>query len=324
MAKITAIPYRTYDHGSFEEEWGCHKKTSEWWYATGYFSDAAGKMFSFQFTLIRTPLLRLLTPHVLMLALTDFSTGQHIYSQRTALTSSAITIDRKTVRFGDLAQITKGAEGMHLTSRHPDFTLDLELAYGKGACWHCDHGVLRMGVDEPKETTLYYSYTNMPTVGTMTLRGSPGTVKGKSWFDKQGGPYSIMDRKTHWEWFSLRFFDDEEMMLFTFPQSHYQDGTYIPRQGEATRLTHYTIKPLDFVTVNAMKFSTGWILEVPGLKDEHYTIRPLLKGQVNLAYFEQLAGIYTLEGQQVGLCFVELLPGVYNEKFPLRMFTRVE
>lgn len=324
MGKISTLPYRGYDHGSFDEEWGCHKYTSEWWYVTGYFRDDSGKMYSYQFTLVRTPLLGIFTPHVLMLALTDFSTGKHTYTQKTALLGGDVTIDNRSVQYGDTAMLAKNATGMHYIARHKDFALDLLLDYGKGPVWHGDNGVLRMGVDDPRETTLYYSYTNMPTVGTLTLHGKAYAVKGKSWFDRQGGPYSIMNRKTHWEWFSLRFFDDEEMMLFSFPQCGYQDGTYISKEGQASRLTNYTIKAMDFVTVREMKYSAGWKLDVPGLKEQHYTIRPLLEGQVNLAYCEQLAGIYNLQDEQVGLCFVELLPGVYNAINPLHMFQKVE
>jgi hypothetical protein len=116
-----------------------------------------------------------------------------------------------------------------------------------------DNGVLRMGVDAPEETTVYYSYTNMPTTGTMILNGEKKTVTGKSWFDKQGGTYHLLNRKTHWEWFSVRFFDYEEMMLFTFPQSNYQDGTYIAKDGTASRLIDYKVIPLDFVKVNGSK-----------------------------------------------------------------------
>jgi len=324
MDKVVAIPYRTRDHGTFDEEWGCHRKSSEWWYATGYFNNDAGTLYSYQFTLIRTPLL-CLTPNLLMLALTDFATGQHIYSQQVTLTSRDITIDGHTVQFGDVAKVAKDAQGLHLAVRRKDFALDLTLAYGKGACWHCDNGVLRMGVDRPRETTLYFSYTNMPTSGTLSLHGGAAcAVRGKSWFDKQGGPYSILNRKTHWEWFSLRFFDDEELMLFTFPQDGYQDGTFVPRTGHAKRLTEYSVRPLGWVTINGCRFSSGWSLDVPGLKDAHYTIRPLMPGQVNLSYCEQLADIYNAQEERVGLCFVELLPGVYNKRYPIRMFASVK
>jgi hypothetical protein len=40
---------------------------------------------------------------------------------------------------------------------------------------------------------------------------------------------------------------------------------------------------------------------------------PLIEGQLNLAYFELLAAIKDDSGQAIGMCFVELLPGVLND-----------
>jgi predicted secreted hydrolase len=212
---------------------------------------------------------------------------------------------------------------MRLHIKHVDFELNLTLGDGKGAVWHCDNGLLRMGIDKPGQTTGYYSYTNMPLTGSLILNGNTIPVKGKSWFDKQGGTYAIKNRNCMWEWFSLRFFDDEEMMLFSFPQSKYQDGTYIRADGEYQRLTDYEITPTQFVFPDGKtKYSAGWAVFIPGLKDERYTITPLLEGQMNMGYFEQLAGIYNEKGDQAGLCFVELLPGVYNTKYPITMFRR--
>ena len=75
-----------------------------------------------------------------------------------------------------------------------------------------------------------------------------------------------------------------------------------------------------------MKFTKGWDLVMPGIKDEKYEIRPLTDGQLNLAYFELIAGIYNAKGEQVGLCMVELLPGARNAQNkinPLNMLKKV-
>ena len=140
----------------------------------------------------------------------------------------------------------------------------------------------------------------------------PIKVKGKSWFDRQWGPYRLIESATHWEWFSLRFFDDEEIMLFAFPQHPYYDGTYIDKNRKQYRLRNYRYTPKEYVEVNGFSFTQGWDLELPGIKDERYRIRPILDGQMNLAYFELLAEIINPDGERVGYCFVELLPGVRN------------
>ena len=74
------------------------------------------------------------------------------------------------------------------------------------------------------------------------------------------------------------------------------------------------MEPTGFVEKNEYRFSCGWHLEMPGIKDERYKIVPIIDGQLNLAYFEQLCYIYDKDSREVGMCFVELLPGVYNRK----------
>jgi predicted secreted hydrolase len=316
MSRFKAVPYRGIAHGNFEEEWGIHRGCSDWWYATGSLVDDEGRVYSFQFTMLRLKV-SVLRPYVIMLALTDFETGRHHYFQRVTLSGKDMRIDGDAVGFGDAALLQKLEGGMRFTAQTKEFSLNLMLDYGKGAVWHCDNGLLRMGIDAPRQTTIYYSYPNMPTSGTLTLNGEARAVKGKAWFDRQGGPYSIKKRECMWEWFSLRFLDDEEMMLFSFPQDDYRDGTYIRADGSSARLNAYSISPLDFVYPDGRtKYSYGWKLVVPGLKDEHYTIKPLLKGQMNMGYYELLADVFNERDEKVGACFVELLPGVYNTKFP--------
>lgn len=314
MPKFKKQRYRGRDHGSFEDEWGLHKACSEWWYTTGYLTDDLDRLYSFQFTVLRVHV-SVFFPYLVMLGLTDFSTGKHEYYQNLQFSSKGIVIGPDTVGYGDIAQIRKGKEGMKLLVRHKHFSLDLELDYGKGPVWNCDEGFLQMGIPDKKQTTVYYSYPNMPTAGTLKWGGEKLKVKGKAWFDKQGGPYSLINPKTHWEWFSLRFFDDEEMMLFSFPQDDYQDGTFIPKDGSYQRLQNYTLTPSDFTYPKGVKYACKWELMVPGLKEEAYTITPLLKGQMNMGYYELLARICNQKGEEVGLCFAELLPGVYNKTF---------
>lgn len=318
------LKFRTHDHGTFDEEWPIHQKSSEWWYATGYLHDEAGNLYSYQYTLMSVRFMGILHPFVLMVAVTDFQTKKHYYSQKTAFSKSKINIDETQASWLGQGKAIKTDQGIDITAKNDDFGYDLKLDYGKGAFWHCDNGVLKMGIDGEKEHTLYFSYTNMPTTGTITIDGKTLQVKGKSWFDKQGGPYSLYKIGTMWEWFSMRFYDDEEIMLFSFPQSNYQDGTYIPRDGSARRLQDYTIKPHGFTEVNGVKFSVGWDMNIPGIKDESYRVEPIIDGQLNLAYFEQLARIYNSKGEEVGLCFVELLPGVLNKKIkPTALFKKV-
>jgi predicted secreted hydrolase len=303
-----------------EEEFLTHRRGSEWWYSTGYLSDESGRMFAFQFTLARIRIY-VLRFHVLLTSLTDIESGRHYNSQETAFLGRNVVTTAERTAFGDKAEIAYGRNAvdgkghMQLRMSGENYSLALDMNAVKPPVWHCDGGVLKMGIlDDPRETTYYYSYTNLASKGRLILDGTEHDVTGKSWFDKQGGRYTLTDRRTSWEWFSLRFFDGEEIMLFAFPQDDHFDGTYIGKTGEYRRLNSYTVAPLGFREAGGYRFSNGWKVTTKGVKDEEYTLTPVVDGQFNVFFFEMLAEIRDKTDRLVGYSFVELLPGVYNEK----------
>jgi predicted secreted hydrolase len=307
-------------HRSMGEEFLCHQQNPEWWYATGYLMDEAGKMFSYQFTLAKLRIYGLKL-HFLITALTDFETGQHYYAQQPIFFEKNVIITAERVGVNGTAEMTFGDRilGLNISGQHYSLVLDMNAV--KPPVWHCDNGVLKMGIDG--QWTFYWSYTNLALSGKLLLDGQEHQVTGKGWFDKQGGPYSPLDRRTSWEWFSLRFFDNEEIMLFTFPQDHYQDGTYIEKSGEFRRLQAYALTPLGFTQANGKKFSYGWQVDLTEIKDQAYTIIPKIDGQLNGFFFELLADIKDNAGNLVGYGMVELLPGVYNQNSAWDVFKRI-
>jgi predicted secreted hydrolase len=306
-----------------EDEFLCHRNGSEWWYCTGFIHDDGGKTYSFQFTLARVRIYGLQF-HILMTALTDFQTKKHHYGQQPIFFGRNVTITTEEVGLDGKAVMEFSDGDLELNMQDKDYSLQLDLRAVKSPVWHCDEGVLQMGVKDPKERTYYWSYTNLAASGTLTLGDQGHKVSGKAWFDKQGGTFTLTNRWTNWEWFSMRFFDDEEIMLFSFPQDDYRDGTYIEKSGDSSRVMDYHISPLDFVEAGGKKFSSGWEVEIKDVKDESYTIIPKMDGQLNLFYFELLADIKDRNGEDVGYCIVELLPGVYNEISGIDAFARVK
>jgi len=323
MKKIQYTTSAGVPHQSMEDEFLCHKNGSEWWYCTGFINTESGKLFSFQFTLARVRIY-MMQFHILMTALTDFQTKKHYYAQQPIFFRKDVTLMPEMVGLAGKAEMKFFDGELELNMGDKDFSLSLEMSATKSPVWHCNNGILKMGVDNPKETTYYWSYTNLATSGKLTLGDQEYKVSGKAWFDKQGGTYTLTSRWTNWEWFSLRFFDDEEIMLFSFPQDNYQDGTYIEKSGKYRRLSDYKITPLDFTEAGGKKFSCGWQVEMRNLKDEEYTIIPKIDGQLNLFYFELLADVKDKSGKNVGYCVVELLPGVYNETSAIAAFARVK
>lgn len=317
-------------HQSFADEFLTHRKCSEWWYSTGYFFDENNNQYTYQFTLARIKIMGIRF-HVILTALTDIANNKHYYGQQISLFNKGIITTSDETSFAQLASIRyskneKSSFGkMELAMDNKDYSLQLNLEAKKAPVWHCDDGVLLMGnTGDPKDTTFYFSITNLDLKGTMDLHGQVHEVKGKAWFDKQGGTYHLEKPVTNWEWFSMRFFDGEEIMLFPFPNTGYHDGTYIKKDGQYQRLNNFIYEPLDFIveaTTN-YKFSYGWMFELPGIKDEKYTVMPKLDGQFNVAFYELIGDIYDQNDVLVGYCIVELLPGARNSKLDSKLIFR--
>jgi predicted secreted hydrolase len=313
------IPYREIDHGNFEQEWLPHRRVSDWWYLTGYLEDAGspGAIYSYQFTVFNPKYLQKVV-YAMHTAFTDMQTQKHHFehSLKFSVNNRGIRTDGISVFPSCRLEKTKGA--MRLAENMKEINIDLTLQEGKGAFWHGENGVLAMGQpDDPIQRTVYYSCPNMPTSGTVDFKNSYGlkriAVTGKSWFDRQWGPFRMLHSASYWEWFSLRFFDDEEVMLFAFPMKEYYDGTYIDRYGKTTRIMDYHYSYHRLKRNGKLQFSFGWDITLPGIKEEHYRILPVNGNQYNSRYYEIMARITGMNGKEVGYCFVELLPGVRQE-----------
>jgi hypothetical protein len=109
-----------------------------------------GTKFSFQYTLIRA-FLSGLRPNILMTALTDYTTGEHHYSPDVFLFSGKVNIDAASIRFSGSAELRKGPGGMRLFLADNEFSLGLALSYGKCAVWHCDIGLLKLGIPDTRK-----------------------------------------------------------------------------------------------------------------------------------------------------------------------------
>ena len=156
--------------------------------------------------------------YILHMALSDITEKTHFFKQDTRLfRRGKVKVSYDEVIFAPYTHFVKKEKEFLLSVTNEEFDLHLTLNKGKGGVWHCDKGVLAMGLpDDPRQRTTYYSYPNLPSEGSLTIKDESGQkremeVVGKSWYDRQWGPFRLLDRDSHWEWFSLRFFDDEEV-----------------------------------------------------------------------------------------------------------------
>ena len=172
-------------HGSMAEDFLSHKKGSEWWYSTGYLQDESGRMFGFQYTLAKVNVYGIKF-HMLLTSLTDYATGQHYFEQTTAFFGRNVVSTADKTGLAGKAEMTyrqneldsKGLMTLDMAGRN--YTLHVDMNAVKPPVWHCDNGILKMGIPgDPKETTFYYSYTNLVSAGKLVFEGREFNLTGE-------------------------------------------------------------------------------------------------------------------------------------------------
>jgi len=171
MAKnYMLIPYREIDHGEFDEEWPPHKKASGWWYITGYLADKQNPehLYSYQYTVSQGQVFGKKV-YILHTALSDLEDDSHLFKQEARLRrGKKVIATYDKVVYAPFTTLSKDHNHLNLEITTDEFDLNLVLQKDKEAIWHCDKGVLVMGLpNDPKQRTVYYSYTNLPTEGTL-------------------------------------------------------------------------------------------------------------------------------------------------------------
>lgn len=315
------IPFDPNRHGDAVSEWAPHDDVVEWWYVTGQLTDEEANLYLYQLTVFhssRAPL----EGWILDLAVSDYTTGLRIFEEYTRpFWSRDVRADGHSVSFAASSVAITAAErgtamAMEVKGSGRNLSFDLSLTTEKPAVWHDLDGIFPMGrEDDPKERSFYYSYTNMETAGMLTYtKGGEERqlrVTGLSWFDRQWGAFT----ETGWDWFSLRFFDGEEIMLFGFPETGFTGATYIRSNGNTEYFRGFTYQTAGWQQYRGKTFGLGWELDLP-VKEGRYHVVPLYDRDFNPNvihhYWEGLCAIYTYDYQLVGYCVTETTADAYN------------
>src|SRR5262249_23186902 len=153
----------------------------------------------------------------------------------------------------------------------------------------------------------YYSATRMRATGTLRPKGGKRvSFSGTAWFDHQWGNFASVPSAQHWDWFSCRFDDRTELMLYRFRDGH-ANGTFVDRGGRGHAVTRFDAVPGTRVFRAAGRgWPPDWTLRVP---DERLTLRlhalalnQLFRGVVVPTFWE---GAVSATGTKTGICFVE-------------------
>ncbi|MEI7595653.1 MAG: lipocalin-like domain-containing protein [Bacteroidota bacterium] len=186
------------------------------------------------------------------------------------------------------------------------------------------------------DSSYYYSYSNMKTVGTIKFAGITDTISsGLAWIDRQWGPFTVgINTSNMYEWFSLQM--DKPGTTLGIPQTPseyniwqiFSDSTNVPfnpayRLVSALMPDNTQDTTTNFIfertgywydQANNKYYSQGWRLINPA-KGTNIDMSATIKNQViDVLLFKFWEGSTTLKGtvenQPVdGLGFAELVAG---------------
>lgn len=250
---------------SFPQDHGSHADyQTEWWYYTGHLMTESGRPFGFQLTFFRRQIVPLgeqkawpshpsswRTENIFMAhaAISDIADERFYWDEDIARGAAGLA----GVQKGDVIKVFLGQwaaaiapSAHHLTAKADTFSLDIKTTPLKAPTAHGDRGYSRKGV-RPESASCYYSITRLDATGALSVKGRRYKVQGTAWMDHEYSTAPLEPSLVGWDWFSLQFADDTELMLYILrgkegSGSPASSGTFIPSMGPPQHLDREDIQ----------------------------------------------------------------------------------
>ncbi len=235
---------------------------TEWWYYTGHLRADNGLEYGYQVTFFRSGLAgaeqspsrwaarNLYLAHF---AISDIPRKTFRYFERLnrgALGQAGASQTDFHVWIGDW-EVKGDGSIQRLQARDGGFAVDLALTALKPPIVNGEEGISRKGAGEG-QASHYYSMTRLKTEGKLTVSGRTFQVTGLSWMDHEFGSAELAPDQVGWDWFSLQFDDDTELMLYLIRQKDGSPdpssaGTWVAADGRSThlKLQDFRVEVLD-------------------------------------------------------------------------------
>ena len=290
------------------DHFGHPQASIEWWYFTAIARDTAGTPYSVFFTLFSSK-----GGLVPVAQVRNLKTGALVgHSEQLALGRvGSAALDVKAggagLRYQPSSNVwTFSASGLGFAvsmRQHPDKPYAL---HGGGT------GTIRQSI---AGIAHYYSATRMDASGTLRVGGRSLALAGQSWLDHQWGNFRNDPRAFNWDWFSCRFDDRTELMLYQFrdratgrPLAAFRNGTFVPKGGPQIQVTNFSAEHTGRAYAAAgRRWPLDWTLRVPALRltERVHAVLPdqLVRNTIVPTFWE---GVATATGSRAGTCFVEL------------------
>jgi predicted secreted hydrolase len=280
----------------------------EWWYFTALVHDRSGRRYSVFFTLFASR--GLLVP---VAEVRDLVTGKIVGESEQLAPGRVGTAEVDVRAGGSRLRYLPAANTWSFSVARPGLRVALEQVPEKPYVLHGGgSGLIRQST---AGSSHYYSDTRMRASGTLRVGGRTLAISGDSWFDHQWGDYANEPRAFNWDWFSCRFADRTELMLYQFldrttgrPLAGLGNGTFVDARGHATGITAFTVSHDSHVLAAAgHRWPLDWTLGVPALTlEEHVRAlwpKQLVRTTLLPVFWE---GVARATGTRSGMCFVEI------------------
>lgn len=307
-----------------------HKKNYkiQWWYFTGHLFDENGREFGYELTFFvvnvqrRTYKSRFGVNNIYIshFAITDVAGNKLYFSDKAdtgAYGFAGAEDDRLKVWTGN--NVLEGTvDKIHIKASDRDKGIDLQFTPAKPVTLNGEKGYSRKSEESPLMASLYFSYTNLNTAGTVTIGGETFKVKGKSWFDREISSMGLPKNQAGWDWFAIQLDSGKEIMIYLLRKKDgsidgYSSGTFVYPDGRYRHLSKDDFSVRDLSHYRSEKtgalYPSRWEINIPAEKLV-LTITPLVKDQEVLAYSSTgnyyWEGACKVEGTEKGRAYVEM------------------
>ncbi|MEA3313598.1 MAG: lipocalin-like domain-containing protein [Caldisericota bacterium] len=184
--------------------------STEWWYFTGFLNQKFG--FELTFFKIEFPpnvgILKLFPIQIVShFAMTDIENKKFLFRERLSPVFHIGTDKILEIRNMN-TNLLSNAQSYNLQADFKEYSMFLTLSPSKTIVPHGDNGITQMG---NAGNSYYHSITSLKAKGTLKRKDEILNVKGSVWQDHQWGNFKI---HPHWDWFSLRFNNNVDIMAF--------------------------------------------------------------------------------------------------------------
>jgi predicted secreted hydrolase len=330
----------------------------EWWYFTGELrDDASRREFGYQFTVFRVgmtaepprPGSDLATDAVFMgnAAITEFATGTHRFADvlwRAAPLTGGFSASPTESPIARAPAAPGSAGEWRLDFADGEFRFAMQddalgLAFDLAArpveplVFQGENG---LSVKEASggAASLYYSFTRLATRGSLRLGDASSAaleVTGESWMDHEISSDSLSDAQVGWDWFSIRFDDGVDLMLYGLRRADgsydFARGTIVSADRKVRWLTQdeWTARPGPIWTSGATRASypVEWRVDLRDL-GLSFTTHARVPASENVSskvkglhYWEGAVEVRDLAGRKIGRGYVELTGYGDDARLPL-------